>query len=417
MKTAAPASVADTSYPVYRWVVLAAWILPHVWGFVVMESIGFLLPSMKEELGLSPIQEGLIGAAPRIGSMILAIPFGWLLSRMRPKLLTSLSLFIGALLIFFQGWAPFFFYLFLGRLLFGIASIAREPARALLMRQWVPPKEVVIVNALMSFLFGIVAIGFILTPIILEWLDNSWRDTFYLYGALSLGLAVLWQVLGKERHTVTFEEEMKSQIRNPLRSIMKYKDLWTVGLMMGGTSVTWTAFATFWPGYMEDTYDMSLTTVGYIIGTGGLVSSVAGVGVALLVVYSGRKRQVLLLTGLLLVGPHIVMLWTGSVPILIGVQLIAGLGWAFYPVAMTVPFELSRIKPREIAVAIGFMETLTWIGMFIGPLLAGGIEEVTDDRRLALFVCSFFVLTLTFGGLLLPRSWDKPVQEIQPAHA
>ena len=388
-----------------------------MWGFVILESIGFLLPSMRAEFGLSPIQEGLLGSAPRIGSMVLAIPFGWLLSRMRPKLLTSLSLFAGALLVFFQGWAPFLFFLFLGRLLYGIASIAREPARALLTRQWVPPKEIVIVNALMSFLFGIVAIGFILTPIILELLDDSWRNTMYLFGAVSLGLAVLWQAVGKERRTDTYEEEMKSQRGNPLASLKRYKELWMLGLMMAGTSVTWTAFATFWPSYVLEEYDMSLSTAGFVLATGGLVSAVAGVGVGILVARVGRKRQILLVTGLILVVPHALMLWTGSVPILIGLQLIAGLGWTFYPVTMTIPFELSRIKPREIAVAVGFIETLTWIGMFIGPLLAGGIQEVTGDLRLALLVCSFFSITLTIGGFMLPRAWDKPVEEMQPAHA
>ncbi|MCH9036790.1 MAG: MFS transporter, partial [Chloroflexi bacterium] len=150
--------------PRYRWTVLTVWMTGHVWGYVFLGSLGFLLPSMREELGLSPIQEGLLGSAPPVANMILGIPFGWFLSRFRPKLLTSISFFAAAGLVFFQGWAPVFIILLLGRFLYGVVSIAREPARVLLIRQWIPPNEVVIANALANFLWGIVGVGFVLTP-------------------------------------------------------------------------------------------------------------------------------------------------------------------------------------------------------------------------------------------------------------
>ena len=138
MSTRAGAEVM-TEFPRYRWVVIALWMTGHIWTYVVLGSLGFLLPSMREELGLSPIQEGFLGSAPQVANILLAIPFAWFLSRYRPKLVGSISFFGAAALVFFQGWAPYFLLILLGRVLYGATATAREPARVLLIRQWIPP--------------------------------------------------------------------------------------------------------------------------------------------------------------------------------------------------------------------------------------------------------------------------------------
>ena len=164
-----------TDFPRYRWVVIALWMTGHIWTYVVLGSLGFLLPSMRAELGLSPIQEGFLGSAPQVANILLAIPFAWFLTRYRPKLVGSISFFGAAALVFFQGWAPYFFLILLGRVLYGAAATAREPARVLLIRQWIPPNEIVIANSMANLLWGIVGLGFIAVPVVLELLDDSWR--------------------------------------------------------------------------------------------------------------------------------------------------------------------------------------------------------------------------------------------------
>ena len=64
-------------YPRYRWVFLTSWMLPHLWSFVFLSSLGLMLPSIRAELGLTGIQEGLLGGASQLANILLAIPFGW----------------------------------------------------------------------------------------------------------------------------------------------------------------------------------------------------------------------------------------------------------------------------------------------------------------------------------------------------
>lgn len=415
-----PIMTTDTTSgkaPGYRWVVISMWMTAHVWGFVILESLGFMLPSIREEFGLSPLQAGLLGAAPRVGNIILAIPAGWLLSRFRPKPLTSICLFVAAGLVFFQGWAPVFVMLVLGRFLYGIISIAREPARVLLIRQWVHTKEIVLVNALSNLMFGIVALGFVLTPIVLRLLDNSWRNTYFVFGGVSITLAILWQILGKERRTPEYEAELQSQGPSPLRAILRYRELWFIGLGMFGVGINFSASGTFWPTYMLEEHGMSLSTTATLAALGGGTSAVAGIGMGLLVRRIGRKRQILAITGITLALSSAGLLLTGSYPLLVLIELANALGWAFFPITMTIPFELSGIKAREIAVAVTFQQTMVWIGAFLGPILAGVLQEATGDLRTALLVTSFATITMTVGAFFLPRRWDLVVTAPEPAKA
>ncbi len=403
--------------PRYRWTVLIIWMTGHVWGYVFLGSLGFLLPSMREELGLSPIQEGLLGSAPPVANMFLAIPFGWFLSRLRPKLLTSISFFAAAGLVFFQGWAPVFIILLLGRFLYGVISIAREPARVLLIRQWILPNEIVIANALANFLWGIVGVGFVLTPVILRLLDNSWRNTLYVFGVVSLVLAVVWQIFGKERITPEYEAQLRSQDTSPIGSIFRHRELWLLGLGMMGIGINFSAFSTFWPSFRLDEYGMSLTASAIVMGVGGLFSSVTGIVVGILVARKGRKRQVLLMSGVVIALTSVALLWTGSYSLLLLIFVVQSVGWTFFPVTMTSPYEFSGIKPREVVVMVSLLYTMLWVGAFTGPILAGVVQEVSGDLRMALTVTSLAALTMTIGGAMLPRAWDLAPAQLRPESA
>ena len=393
----------------YRWVVVMVWSIADMWSYIVLESLGLLLPSIRAELGLSPVQEGWLGASAMIGNLALALPAGLLLSRYRPKAVTTISLLVGVVLILVQGWSPVFSALLLGRMLYGITVVSRQPARALLIKQWVPPREVAIVNALWGFIWGVVAVGLIATPLILRLLDDSWRDTVYLQAGISLAFAVLWLTLGRERITPEYVSELASQERSPIGSIIRYKELWLIAAGTMGVGITWSAFVTFWPSYMLDRFDFSLTMSATMLAISGVVSSVGGLGAAFLVSKAGKIKPMLFILGIGLAASSLAWLWTDSLAWLALFSIVNGLSWSYYPITLTIPFELSGIKPREVAVALAFTSTAMWIGSVVGPLLVGSIHEATGDQRLALMVTCIFPLALTGTGILLPRMWDVPV--------
>ncbi|MFQ5934177.1 MAG: MFS transporter, partial [Dehalococcoidia bacterium] len=328
-----------------------------------------------------------------------------------PKRLTSATLVVAAILMLFQGWAPVFAALLLGRLLYGLTIVAREPARALLIKQWMRPKEIVIANATIELLWGVGGGLFILFPLILKLLDDSWRNTFYLFGGISLAIALVWQVIGKERVTSEYVTEIRSQVKNPIGTILRYKELWVLAGGVIGLEIAFSAMSTFWPSYMLDTYGFSLTKATTIRAIGGFVAAPGALAIGILVSRAGRKKLLLFSGGILMALSYVGMLYTGSFFYLALISIANGISITIFPIIMTIPFELPGIRPREVAVASAFVRTAMMGGAIIGPVLTGAIHQASGDLRLALTISCLAALSITTAAILLPRNVDRLASE------
>ena len=407
MKTVAERVPSGAKTSSYGWVVLVTWMFSHMWAFMMIESLGLLLPSIRADLGLSPLQEGWLGSAPHIGNLILAIPSGVFFSKFSPKPLTSVTMILGTLLMLFQGWAPGFAVLVLGRFLYGLTIVAREPARTLLIRQWVEPREIVIANSIVELLWGVGGAFLILIPVILKLLDDSWRNTFYLFAGISLLLTVVWQIIGRERVTSEYVTEIRSQARNPISTILRYRELWFLAIGTVGMGISFSAMSTFWPSFMLDTYEVSLTKVATVRAIGSFVAAPGALAIGVLVSRVGKKKTLLVIFGLMSAISYVGMLYTDSFLYLTLISIANSSSFASFPIIMTIPYELPGIRPREVAVGVALVRSFIMAGAIIGPLLSGALHQATDDLRLALIVTSLMTLTVAVAGLLLPGRWNR----------
>ena len=386
----------------YRWVVMSTFSIVHATGVVGALVLGILLPSMTEELGLSPSEQGWLGSSALIGALIFSVPFGWWLSRYNAKTMTTISLVVAVLGVVVQGWAPTFTVLLVGRLIYGLTSAAREPARVILVRQWLPQREVMLSNSVLNAALGIaVTGGFALTPLILNAFDDDWRNTLYAFALLTAGLAAAWVLLGRENIPGGQRRREASNEGTPLQGLFKYREPWLIGIGMVGYSIAQMAQYTFWPTFMKDTFDMSLVLSGSILGVLGLVIATGGVVVMPFVSRVGNKLT-FILTGIVLSGAFVGTLLTDSIPALVGMFVISGLArGAFWTMYSTIPFELPGSKPRETAVIQSLMMTMFWGGSVLGPLLVGFVQQATGDLKLALVVSSLFPMLITLAAFSL----------------
>ena len=402
MHPTAAKTAKDSGRPAYRWVVLGAWIVSHVLAFSTMSVLGILLPSITAELGLSPAQQGLLGSSAQWGTMVLAIPFALWGSRYNPVLLTGATLALGAACVFLQGLAPGFAVLLVARVLFGLTITARRAGFALLLQQWFAPREIVLANAVVTGVFGaVMGLGWVGTPLLLDAVGGDWRDAMYVLGGLLVASAVVWAVLGRQRITPEYATRVRSQAGSPLGSLFRYRDLWLCGLAFFGAQLAWMAFTTFWPTLMLDRYGASLKWSGSILGINSIAAAVAGLAVGLVATQPGRRRAVLIASGVVLALTLAAMNLTGSIPLLTALDLVNGAAWGFWPLLMAIPFGLPGIKPREVAVALALLDTSMLAGGAVGPILAGFAQQATGDIRVALIVASMFCLTLAATGLLV----------------
>lgn len=409
-----PAEEAEKP-PRRRWVVMGLWSLCTVSAYSISNTIGILLPAITAEFTLSPGQKGLLGSAAFWGGLALAVPLGWWTLRFRPTTLTTVTMILGTLLLFLQGWSPGFVALLIGRVAFGITPIAREPARAFLIRQWFPQREIVMANGIFNLLFGvIVGAGLLITPIIVGGLGDDWRRPIYIFGGYFGVLTLLWMALGRERHVPEEQRVQEEAPReaNVLRRTLSYPDLWVAGFGFLGTNTAWSAFVSFYPTLMLDKYGLSLQLSGGILAIMIITGGVAGVAVGYAVMSGGRRRMILQALGLLMAGSYAGMALSGSVPLLVIFAFLNGVAWGFWPILHSVPFYLRGIRSRETAMAMSFLMVMISGGVVIGPLLVGYLQEFLSSLQTGLLIAGFAPLSLVVAGLALRPSAEEAPQAV-----
>ena len=399
-------------YSKYRWTVISVWLFSSVSSFMVLNTLGILLPAISADLDLSPSQQGLLGSASHWGNIALAIPLSWATSRLSPKWLTAATLTMATGCLFLQSFAPVFFVLLVGRLLFGISNIAQMPARVLLTRQWFPPKEVILVNGLSNVLFGlVVGGGLVAAPVVLDLTDGDWRITLRVFGLYFAGITVLWTILGRERTNQADQDVVMPQGLDVVKGALGHRDLWIGGLGFVGSTLSFGAFLAFYPTLMLEEFGISLRLTGGILALGVVVGGIGGMAIAWAASTSGRQGTFLQVLGVLMIGTNVGMVLTGSVPALFVLSFFNGVAWAFFPILVTVPFHLPGIRPRELAVAFAFTMMMTSVGTSLGPLITGFLQEALDDLKMALFLISFTSISLVIaGGTLRFREPRQPAE-------
>ena len=331
-----------TSYPNYRWLLICLYLMSNVSAQMVINTLGILLPSITEGLGLSPSQQGLLGSAPFWSTIALAIPIAWVGSRLSPKWLTAATLLGCGLCLFLQSWSPVFGVLLLGRLLFGIFTIGQQPARAILTRQWFQAREVVMVNGLSNVFFGIVVGGGLaLSPVILILLGDDWRGTLGIFGFYYLGLLAVWVVMGRDRPTEETSGRGSQPLLPLLRSALSYRDLWLCGGGFAGATMAFSAFLSFYPTFMLQEYDLSLRISGIALALDVVLGGIGGLAIGYYAATWRKEGLFLQVLGILMVCSFLGMIVSGSLVLIFVMAIINGGGLDILPDPYYCPVQLA----------------------------------------------------------------------------
>ena len=392
----------------YRWVVICAFVACNTAGFLIANTIGILLPSITDDISLSPTEQGILSSAPFWANLTLMIVVSWWTSRYRPKLLVSVTMLLGALFLFVQGWAPTFLALFLGRLVYGVTMIAREPARSILIRQWLPQRETNMSGGISNLFFGIIVSGgLLLTPAILYYFDGNWRPSMNTFGAFFLVLGVIWQILGKERNIaktlVTEPASTSASEFSLVKKAFSFREIWIAGIGFTGAMMAFSSFNSFFPTMALNFYDVSLSGSGLISAMYVLPGGFSGVIVAYYLKGVRGRAPNLALAGIIMASTYCAMTITGLYPLLIIFAVLNGIGWGFFPILYMVPFHLRGVQPREIAIAVAVVMSIANLGSSVGPALAGYMQESLGSLQISLRIISLAPLTLVIAAVLLGK--------------
>ena len=389
----------------YRWVVYGLFVICNTFGFLVANTIGILLPSITADLNLSPTQQGMLSSAPYWANVVLMIIIALWVSQFPPKILALVTVLLGGVLVLMQAWSQSFIAIFVARLLFGVTMIAREPARALLIRQWIPQNQVNHAGGISNLFFGImVSGGVLMMPVLLNYFGGNWRNVMITFAFIFFALALVWGIFGKENPIAQETSDKSTNEVEIFKRVLSFKDVWFAGIGFMGALMSFASFNSFLPTLFVDFYDISLSKSGLIIALYILPGGFSGLTFGLLSKSSRSRSGILMISGIIISMSFLSMTLIDSYHLLIGIAIINGIAWGFFPLLFMVPFHIKNIRPREIAVSSATVMTMAAVGSSIGPTLTGFLQESLGSLEISLRFMAFSPLTLFIAGFLLRKT-------------
>ena len=352
-------------------------------------------------MDLSPLAQGMLGSSVLISNLLFCIPANLITSRFRPyRMVTLLFLGVGGSALL-QSWSPVLAALFVGRVGAGLFFTSTQSPRALLIQQWIPRHRISFTNGL-SFagIDLIMGIAFLVTPQF-QALAGGWRETFFIWSMISFGLTIVWMIVGGERVTEEYAERARSETASPLNALRNYKQLWIMGMGMGGSMAGQAGFQNFWPTLAEDELGLTPAFAGLALGATTFAAAPTDFLANAIPTLIRRRTLVLMVCGVISIISLTGMVYATSSLVVLTLAVAKGFSFAFFPVLMIMVFLIPGIKPREIGIGMSFMETSIWGGSAIGPILVGGLQQITGNLQTALLVSGFLPVFLLVAAAML----------------
>ena len=391
---------------------------------VVLASFGFglFLPFLQEDLGLSYLQIGLLQAVAWGTSAVCLVPFSVLLARFNPNYRVLVGLALMTPCLFTQGLAGGFWTLLASRFFMVLTQAGMTPARPLLLRWWVVPRQYSNVTAVgLSLHSTFMAAALTFSPVIIVIL-NSWRLAYFLQAGLMGCHFMIWAVLTwksprsiEESASSTTRDDPsrsnerdESNVRTPslAAALVRYPHAWLLGIVMLCLSASWTTVLTFLPIILETDRGVSISAGSILFGFLYYVLIPGGSLGSWFFNHITNRRVMVMLPALLNVVATVGALLAGNEWAVAIALSGMGLAWAFVPAMEILPFEFPDIRTREVSVIAGLVQTFGAIGFGGGPVLAGALAETTGSLVTGVLVVGGLTGLAVLAAAALPSRFQ-----------
>ena len=264
----------------YRAYVLCILVLVYTFNFIDRQIVGILAIPIKEDLGLTDTQLGLMGGlAFALLYTTLAIPIAMAADRMSRTWIMTGALVVWSGMTAVCGLAQNFWQLFLARVGVGIGEAGGVAPAYSLISDFFPPNQRA--RALSVYSFGIPigsALGIVFGGIIATLVD--WRFAFIVVGAAGILVAPLFRATVREPVRGAFDAKgslsSAASLTEIMRVLMHKPSFW--GLSLGASFSSMMGYGLFFwlPSFFVRSYEITLLNASLVYGAILLVGGIAG---------------------------------------------------------------------------------------------------------------------------------------------
>jgi NNP family nitrate/nitrite transporter-like MFS transporter len=379
-----------------HWPTLLAAFLYFDVSFMAWVLIGSLAPSIREDFGLDPLQNGFLIAVPILSGALLRLVLGVLTDRVGARrtgavglALTLVPLLLGWL------WADSLPAMLLVGLLLGVAGASFAAALPLAGR-WYPAQYQGLAMGIAGAGNSGTALATLFGPLLARSL--GWHAVF---GLALLPVSLTLAVFLPAARDAPGRPAAKRLI--DYAAVLRQRDAWWFGLFYSVTFGGFVGLAGFLPTFFLDQYGLSKVHAGYFatacVIAGSFLRPVGGY-------LADRFGGIRLLTALYVAAGALMLGLAAAPPLAAGTALMF-LGMGLLGMGNGSVFQLVPQRfPREIGVLTGVVGAAGGVGGFFLPNLLGGLKKLTDSFAGGFALFGLVALGFALALLHVSRSWE-----------
>jgi MFS family permease len=309
-----------------------------------------------------------------------------------------------------SGYTTNYWALFACRALEGIGfGIVMGPGQALPM-QWFPQREWPYINGV-NLLCGNIsmAVTFAITAPLYYHFGSSWGATLTFYGALEIGVAILWTIFGRENKTAAAAAPAESSHQGQTRTldVLRRSDILLAALgIFGGVWMT-SLHGAFMPQLFHTYRGLTLPHAGRLAAIPTMAAIAGSLLGGVFSGLAGRRKPFTWPLGLVGIGCALCAMLIPNYTAIFAAQLMSGLiGSMPWPVVITMTMELDGMTPELAHTALACIWGAAFVGAFFAPLIAGALAQ-TIGLQASLIIFTLVGLS-QLGFYFMPETARRP---------
>ena len=373
-------------------------VLSQVVHFLTISAIALLLPLIREDLGISFTQAGLLSVAATLSYGLMQIPAGFLADRFGPGRPFFFGLFGWSAMCLAFGMVHAYWLALLTLLIAGaFRALLFAPGLALLA-SWFPSERRA--TAMSLFMLGGFSGSILLAlagPPLAE--RYGWRAAFIGFAALGVGTAFLYRALAREKPRT---QPLRQIAPAEVLRLAAYPIMWVCSGLQFVRFTVVTAFNFWLPSLLVADRGLSVQAAGLVMAmSAALTASSNTLGGYV----SDRLRNPPLVIGgalAILACTSALLTAVDSIPLLLGVIAVNSVFLQFYfgPL-FVVPME--ALGPRFAGSATGFANLFANIGGLTTAYALGVVKDHTGTFTLGFVGVSLVCLAGVALAVVLAR--------------
>ncbi len=407
----------------YGWIVIGTGLLVTIGahGFGRM-SYTLILPAMKDGLGFTYTQLGLLEMGNFVGYLVMALVGGVLAARFGPRRVIAAALVLMALTLAGMGAARAFGFALAMRTLTGLGNGAAYVPAMALGAAWFSVRLRGLATGIVTAGIGAgtMIAGLVVPPILRAGGAEGWRTAWFVLGAAVLGIAAVAAALLRTSPgemglapigAASAEEAPPPRAGRPAPfqwgQVYRQGRVWYLGLVYFMYGFSYIIYVTFFVAYLVKQRGLGPGEAGGLWALGGGLSTFCGLLWGGISDRIGRPRATALAYAVLAFAYGVYAVSSGRPGLYLSAVVFGVTAWSVPTITAAAAGDY--VGPRLAPACLGFITLFFGIGQALGPAVGGAVADRTGGFVGAFWLAAAVSVMGAVLSLGLPRaSADEP---------